>query len=183
MITETKQYVNDYLKKKFGENFAGKQTWRLVWSPEQIEWRKGLFNDYYGSILIRSFTGTREVKKYTYLRDRWVLERWFPPEVAFNPEIPESCFGNYEPIYVFEDAKGEPLEPSFKSLDFIIKMAERPKKATNQKTLIDEQKQRERKEIFDLAREMGYDGPDDAPLADEIKGLNLKSDVSQFLRS
>jgi hypothetical protein len=48
------------------------------------------------------------------------------PDVACNPEIPESQWGSYEPIYVFQDKNGKALELNLKVCEFIVSRAEKP---------------------------------------------------------
>lgn len=100
---------------------------RLVWSDDALELRFGNFNEFYGSIFLRNFTGVKEVKKYPWVKSRWVLERWYPPSVAYNPEIPESVKGSYEPIYIFQDRHDKPLPLSLRVVELICEhMFNRP---------------------------------------------------------
>lgn len=104
-------YINKDLE-KYGRDLRGRPLFRVVWSDDQFEVRKGTFNDFTGSgILIRSETGVKRVPKYNYIKERWILERlWF----GRNDELPESeREGSYENIYTFEARDGSylPLDP------------------------------------------------------------------------
>lgn len=103
------------------KNLQGLPYYRLVWSNHQLEKRKGTFCDFTeGGLFIREVTEVREVPKYPYLQDRWVLERWVPPHYAYNPELINSHEGSYEPFYVFEDRNGNPLPLSLKAVVFLV---------------------------------------------------------------
>lgn len=113
--------INKILK-NFGINqLDPKQPmFRLVWSEFQKENRLGEFNEYCGPIFIRTFTGVKEVPKYNYIKDRWILEQWYPPAISYNKELPESRYGSYEPIYVFEDKDGNRLPLNQTVVEMII---------------------------------------------------------------
>lgn len=98
----------------------GRPIWRLVWSESLTEKRHGEFSDFYGNLFIRSYIGVREVRKYNYIKDRWIIEKFVP---GHNPEIQGDGGGSYEPFFVFESAKGEYLPPTLKVVQFIVDMA------------------------------------------------------------
>jgi hypothetical protein len=122
--------INKELIKTHGFNPVGNPLFQIVWSEKATEMRQGIFNDFYNDIFIRQFTGVREVKKYSYIHERWILERWFPPEVCQNSELPMSYQGSYECIHVFENSKGEYVVPTIKIVSFLIDMANRPVRMT-----------------------------------------------------
>lgn len=103
-----------------GLTLEGKALYRLVWSDTETEFRKGTFREFYGKIFLREFNGVREVKKYNYIHERWILEKWAPGNLTANRETPNSSNGDYIPVYVFEDSKGNYLPPNRKVLDFIL---------------------------------------------------------------
>lgn len=102
MLIET---INDHLKKLFGVELSGEPRFRIVWSDSQYEIRYGTYNEFYGSIFLREVKGARQTPKYPYILHRYVLEYLVP---VSNPELPNNRL-SYEPIYVFEDSKGNPL--------------------------------------------------------------------------
>lgn len=97
-----------------------KPMFRLVWSTLQHEKRLGEFSVYAGPIFLRTEVGVRELPKYPYLADRWILEQWYPPEIAISRELPDSKYGSYEPIYVFEDKNGNALPLLLKVAEIIM---------------------------------------------------------------
>lgn len=122
--------INKELIQKYGLNPVGNPLFQIVWSEKATEMRHGTFNDFYNDIFIRQFIGVREVKKYSYIYERWILERWFPPEVVQSKELPLSYQGSYECIHVFENGKNEYVVPTQKIVDFLIDMANRPVRMT-----------------------------------------------------
>lgn len=103
--------VNNRLKEYFGRDITGKANFRVVWSDGLLEKRMGSFSDFYGSIFVRQQTEVREVPKYTYIKSRNVLEKLVHFDKTKVPELIES--DSYEPIYVFQDAKGKSLPVTF----------------------------------------------------------------------
>lgn len=141
--------MNKSLKNLFGSTLAGKQIFRLIWSTGQTEKRIGEFSEFYGSIFLRTVKGLKKVPKYPYVKDRWILERLFPPEVVYTPEIPESVRGLYEPVYVFETARGEFLPLNFEVAKTIIGMLLAPKLSSQARTsqLKEEGEKKDKKEL------------------------------------
>lgn len=104
-----------------GRSLDGRPIWRIVWSTSQREMRRGKFSDFYGSIFLREVEEVRNVPKYWYSKDRWVLERltYLPPNASIHHELISQTStldiqapvynGTYEPIYVFEDKDRNPL--------------------------------------------------------------------------
>lgn len=127
----SRELINSWLRNNRGKNPAGEPNYRVVWSGEMTEKRFGTFRDFSPSgLFIREFRGVREVPKYPYLKERWILERWIPPEYSANSEIIDSNKGTYEPLYVFEDYKGNSLPLSLKVVQFITHCCENPEHVT-----------------------------------------------------
>jgi len=104
-------YINKDLE-KYGRDLRGRPLFRVVWSDDQYEIRKGIFEDYTeGGIFLREVNEARRVPKYSYIKERWILERlWF----GVNVELPEAeREGSYENLYTFETKDGRylPLDP------------------------------------------------------------------------
>lgn len=112
--------INQRLALNYGFNLLGLPYFRLAFSNNQMEKRFGKYAEYYGKIFIREFNGLREVPKYSYLKGRWILERWIPPVYSHTPDIPETSQGSYEPIYVFQDANGGELEVNEEFIESLI---------------------------------------------------------------
>lgn len=92
MKTDESERINRYLA-TLKKTPLGKPKYRLVWSEDMFE--------------LRSKDRGEKVtwlKKYSYIRNRWLLECWYPPEVYQNEELPTTMLGKgyYEVFYVFE---------------------------------------------------------------------------------
>lgn len=72
----------------------GKPLYRIVWSEDRLQWENGQMR-----------------KKYGEGKDRWILEKWCPPEMYGNPndecwteewlgEFPRQC--DYEHCFTFD---------------------------------------------------------------------------------
>lgn len=109
--------------KTLGQDVFGNAPFKLVWSEDETELRHGTFSDFDNLIFLRTVTETRRTKKYPYIKERWILEKYFPAEKTFNLELPESRNGCYEPFFVFESGKGDYLLPTIKVVEFIVNMA------------------------------------------------------------
>lgn len=118
-LAEPIDVVNQRLIDYFGL-FEDQPKWRLVFSDDQFEKRHGTFNDYTPEgFFVRQVTEIRLVPKYRqWIQHKWVLERL--------TAVPEQCQEelltrlSYEPIWVFEDKKGNPLPPIWLAIEFII---------------------------------------------------------------
>jgi len=106
---------NKRLKERYGSTLDNKAHFRLVWSNDIYEIRVGIFNDFYGPILVRSYKGAREVRKYNYIHNRWILEMWHLIEPL--PELPQP--DGYECLYVFEDKNHVPLLVNWRVIELI----------------------------------------------------------------
>ncbi len=118
--------INKYLK-RFGLNDSNEPRFRVVWSNDQFEQRRGEFTEFYGTIFVRVFVGVKRVPKYPYISDRYVLECWAPPHQSFNDELPDAVNGTYEPIYVFESAAGDPLSLALAPIELIMGVTMNPR--------------------------------------------------------
>lgn len=119
-MTQEHKELSNWLRESYGQTVTGKTKFRLVWSEDITENRKGEFNEFYGKIFLRTIVGTRELPKYNYIHNRYILEGWKDEDLSFNGEVPNAKYGDYIPIYVFEDKNGNPLPVTHKVLTFII---------------------------------------------------------------
>ena len=110
--------INKYLK-TLGNNPHGEPRVRLIWSEDAKELRYGEFEEFCGPLYLRTFVGVKLCPKYSWIRERYVLERWFPPDVTFDIELPESTKGSFEPIYVFQDKYGKALPLNLRVVELI----------------------------------------------------------------
>ncbi len=105
--------LNKWLVDHYGKTIDGLPLFKVTWSTGITEKRYGEFHDYMGDIFIRCVREVREVLKYPYAQNRWILEkiRLVSNEVQREYGI-ETKF-TYEPIYTFQDKDGNylPLVP------------------------------------------------------------------------
>jgi len=114
--------INEKLLLYYGREIDGRARYRVTWSSTQFETRIGDFNEFYGSIFLRSFRGVKQVPKYPYDKDRWIIEKLF---YIKNPEILAEKPGSYEPVYVLKGPQGEYLPLNWKVVDVVVNFAEK----------------------------------------------------------
>jgi hypothetical protein len=145
--------INKLLVKNHGKAFNGKAWYRVAWSENQTEKRVGTFNDFYGEIFIKQFTGLREVRKYDGpdFKERWILEKLM---FFDNPEVWGSYHeGTYEPIWVFRGPGGSYQKPNYRSIDFLLGMINTPVEKLTEKQLDDiEEKKLEQETALEYDR-------------------------------
>lgn len=148
--------INKHLA-KFGKvKFSDFPRWRVVWSEDQFEHRIGVFHEFTGGILIRVVKGIQEVRKYPYLRERWILERFLAAdEGGYHPDIPNSRRGSYEPIFPFEDGDGNPLPLNLKATIFMVQAAESPATKMTESELKNILLAKEEKEVQEIFESLG----------------------------
>jgi len=125
------EYFNQKLADR-GKSLDGRPIWRISWSTSQREKRVGEFSDFYGNIFLRKQREVRDVPKYWNSPDRWVLERltFLPPDASIHRELISQTSsldifapvknGTYEPIYFFQDGRGNPLPVTEWALDAVM---------------------------------------------------------------
>lgn len=107
--------INEQIAKLYGNHpELDLPRFRVVWSDTQIEPRRNT-EIWYGSIYMGNEFGIKNVPKYLYIRQRWILEKVFPN----NPEGDLVANHTYEPIFTFQDKDDNPLMPNFKVVNFI----------------------------------------------------------------
>jgi len=142
--------INDRLRENFGlhGDFA-LPRFRVVHSDDQLEKRYGTFSAYAGDIFLREETGIREIPKYPWLDNQWVLERLFP---NIHQDVYEgNC--TYEPLWAYPT--GLPLNWDMieagvkKALDILpVDTVEIPKTEKEATYRVEEEKEKERKSIL-----------------------------------
>ena len=114
--------INELLITHFGtDTVTGLPMWRVSWSEDQFERRLGEYEDYTdGGIYLRTVTEVREVPKYRqWIVRKYVLEQLVGIPPQNQAELPDSKM-SYEPMWTFENGKGEYLPPSFEASKFVI---------------------------------------------------------------
>lgn len=109
--------INQQLIDHFGLDTAStKPLFRIVWSNDQIEKRK---MDTLDSGIQLLTPVVREVKKYSYLHDVYVLERLVVVPDFQREELADTKL-SYEPLWVYVDAGGNPLPPKWEPTKLVI---------------------------------------------------------------
>src|SRR5689334_2025398 len=129
------EIINNWLAEFGGKNDLQQPIFRLSWSNDQYEWRRGTFNVNSGDLFVRTEVGVRYVRKYNYIHERWILEKWFPQSLVKNEETPAVKNGDYEPFYVFQDKYGNYLEPTRKVVEFIFYAMMKGRASTEQEIM------------------------------------------------
>src|SRR5438046_3147991 len=112
--------INKILEARYGRTLRGDPNFRIVWSDDQYEYRFGRYNIFYGHIFVREEVGTKLVPKYSYIRQRWLIERFYDGSKLKTDDLPLSQNGGYEPVYVFESKSREYLSPTLKVCEILI---------------------------------------------------------------
>ena len=104
--------INKTLIDRYGLNPFNDPNYQIVFSDDAREYRKGKFNDFYGKIFLKSENGVRYVKKYPYIKSKFIIEKWYP-SIKFrnSKDLVNTSRGAYEPLYVFEDKDRNYLTP------------------------------------------------------------------------
>lgn len=99
--------INKRLVDHYGYFEDGQPNFRIVWSDDQLEKRLVDYTEEGLSLLVPEI---REVRKYNYIKHKYVLERLVPVPF-YNKELVTKL--SYEPVWTFEDAEGNPVPPRF----------------------------------------------------------------------
>jgi hypothetical protein len=147
--------INKKLVALYGKSIDGKPNFRLVWSEGLTEKRVGpVYSS--GGILI-SEKELQECKKYSYIKERWILENYNTSYRA-NPEVAVS--DGYEAIFVF-DRKGKYLKPNLLACQYIVDAIRSPERVHKTERMFanekEEKKQKEIAEYFDFLVQEGSD--------------------------
>jgi hypothetical protein len=112
---ETIATINKRLEDHFGHEHV-KPRFRVVWANDELE--KRLIDCTPEGIQLLH-PEVREVKKYPYLKDLYILEKLVEVPVFQQNELPTSRL-SYECIWAFRDNKGMPLPPIWDACKFVI---------------------------------------------------------------
>lgn len=137
--TEVKEF-NKKLRHEFGLLYD-QPRFRLVWSEDLLETRQGAVETFYGHIFVKRETGFHQLKKYSYLKDRWILEQ---SNLSLNPELTQVV--GYEPVFVFQDNQGNYLEPVWRAIYLLVDSIMNPRKLSPS-DLAEEERTQQEKEI------------------------------------
>lgn len=107
--------LNERLLNTYGK-IEHLQQWRLVWSEDQYEKR---FTDYTPDGFRLLSPMVAELPKYKqWVHNKYILERVMPVGDIDREQLLGKY--SYEPVWVFQDAKGEPLPPIWDAIQLII---------------------------------------------------------------
>ena len=109
--------INELLAAHFGIADDRRPIWRIVWSDDQYEKR---LMDCTDEGLILLHPEVREVPKYK----QWVPSKWVLEQLVAVPDVNSKELAgmkvSYEPVFVFENAKGDALPPKFEVSKIVI---------------------------------------------------------------
>ena len=107
---------NDRLADKYGKT-DNKANYRIVWSEDEFEKRITNYTDSGMQLLTPE---VRLLPKYRqYIQDKHILERLtVVPHFKGDGGLVTPL--SYEPIWVFENNKGDPLVPTWHAIAFIV---------------------------------------------------------------
>jgi hypothetical protein len=117
--------INEMLHREY-RVLDGRPIYRLAWSADQLELRKGKYSEFYGHIFIRERVEIKWIKKYWYLKGAcWVLEKltFIQGQTALKEmqdELVQCGNGTYEPIYTFLNEEGEQLPVVWEIVEYIL---------------------------------------------------------------
>lgn len=119
ILTKRCERVNALLTSNYGiDTVTGMAIFRVVFGPEQMENRHGIYNDFTPSgIYLRTIEETRLVPKYQY-GPVYILERLVVVPEMNEKELPASKL-SYEPLYSFKENQ-DLQPPSIGATRFII---------------------------------------------------------------
>ena len=116
---EEAKLINITLSRLYGKALDGHMKFRLAWSDSLTEVRKGRFDKYSsGGIYLCTVEEIREATKYSYIKERWILEA-YERGAEDQPDIYKS--DGYEPIYVFWSKDHVYLKPRLDVCEDVIK--------------------------------------------------------------
>jgi len=109
--------LNQQLIDHFGlDSSSGMPIFKIVWAPDQVE--KRMMDTLDNGIQLLTPV-VREVRKYNYIQNAYVLERLV---VVPDFQIKELAGVklSYEPLWVYVDATGNPLPPKWEPTKLIV---------------------------------------------------------------
>lgn len=114
---ESIETLNRRLVDEYGsDSDTNRPMFRIVWANDQLEKRMVIHLDSGIQLL---HPEVREVKKYPYLKDLYVLERLVVvPDM--NREELAGLKLSYEPIWAYRSANNEPLHPIWTATKMVV---------------------------------------------------------------
>ena len=105
--------MNKILATMGGHFHDGRPFWRIVWSNNQYEFRRGMFDTYHdetGIWIERKWHESLRVKKYQHedLQNRYLLEKLHLDD---TPDVVNEGMYRYNAVYVFRDDRNGYQKP------------------------------------------------------------------------
>lgn len=147
-MSEGVKVINDKLIEYYGNDpIYSKPYYRIVWSTSQREKRKGTFKvETESGIYLRTETCVKDVEKYPFFEDMWVLEILMFN--VSNPELVEKF--SYEPLWIFGSGNSE-RQPIWRAVKLLITAKLYLQTAQNRLTLTDFQDIEDKRMIAETA--------------------------------
>lgn len=105
-IPERIETLNTRLIDHFGKFENGDPNFRIVFSDDQVEKQ---LSEYTESGILLITPQLRTVKKYPWIKSKYLIERLVPVPEANAHELTTKL--SYEPVWVFQDHNSNPLPP------------------------------------------------------------------------
>jgi hypothetical protein len=82
----TPAWAEEYLTRLGGLNPYGEPNFRAIWSENRLDWICGKWTDTdeSGEIVLREVIEARFVPKYWVIKDRWLIEQWYPQTLSLE---------------------------------------------------------------------------------------------------
>ncbi len=114
---ETIETINQRLIDHYGnDSSTNRPMFRIVWANDQTEKRRVDITEFGIQLLHKE---VREMPKYSYLKDLYVLEQLVVIPDHQRDELPVSIL-SYEPLWAFADDNRMPVPPTWRAAKFII---------------------------------------------------------------
>jgi len=111
------EVLNQRLIDHFGlDSDTGRPMFRITWANDELEKR---LTDHTPEGIHLMYPEVREMRKYPYLKDLYVLERLVVVPDINQRELPVSKL-SYEPVWAYRDNDNRPLPPLWSATKFII---------------------------------------------------------------
>ena len=144
LLSEPLDVINKRLIDRYGSNLQGQANYRVIFANTQFEKRESIYRDMYKDIIfLREVKEIREVPKYPYATNCYILEllaRYHGDEVVNH--------NGYEPLFVFRDARGNPLDPIQRVIENILHTLFHPIKVSPADVDRSEEEQKEKEVEF-----------------------------------
>lgn len=168
--------INKELELKFGRDLYNRVRFRLVWSSDQLEKRRGDFVDITESgIIIREDKDrVREVPKYGFSMDTWILE--MDVRSSNTMAVPPSLldWNGYEAIWNFRTEQGVPQTPNVAVVLFIASCVKEGVTKTA-KDWFNQEKKEFDKEVEDMFEILDNESPYLATMLDNKEAIVVPS--------